>query len=38
VHDRDLRISMGQRGRQRFLQEYLVETFYRRMDACFANA
>ncbi len=38
VRDRDLRIAMGERGRQRFLQDYLVETFYERMDECFATA
>lgn len=35
VADSDLRRKMGDKGRERFLQEYTVEKFYQRMDECF---
>jgi glycosyltransferase involved in cell wall biosynthesis len=37
VRDPELRVAMGQKGRSRFLRECLVDTFYARMDECFAD-
>jgi len=35
--DPELRAKMGAKGREMFLQEYVVDKFYQRMDDCFAN-
>lgn len=37
VADPELRNRMGMKGRERYLQQYSIEKFYRRMDECFGN-